>query len=131
MAQFQLFDIPKNQTEFSTKEVMAITGFTKEALRYYEKLDILGFIKRDTNNYRRYSANNLQRMQIIRIFQYTGMELTLLKEFSDHDPIEKHLKVYQDYQVSLQEHIQQLIEISEFIDKKIEYLNERKSSNKN
>ena len=70
-------------------------------------------------------------MQIIRIFQYTGMELTLLMEFSDHDPIEKHLKVYQDYQVSLQEHIQQLIEISEFIDKKIEYLNERKSSNKN
>ena len=131
MAQFQLFDIPKNQTEFSTKEVMAITGFTKEALRYYEKLDILGSIKRDTNNYRRYSANNLQRMQIIRIFQYTGMELTLLKDFSDHDPIDKHLKVYQDYQISLQEHIQQLLETSEFIDKKIEYLNERKPSNKN
>lgn len=31
MAQLKLFDIPKNQTEFSTKEVMAITGFTKEA----------------------------------------------------------------------------------------------------
>ena len=38
MAQFQLFDIPKNQTEFSTKEVMAITGFTKEASDCRQKL---------------------------------------------------------------------------------------------
>lgn len=52
MTQFHLFQIPSEQSTFATKEVMEITGFTKEALRYYEKLAILGPIARNQANYR-------------------------------------------------------------------------------
>ena len=72
MNQFHLFQIPPKQKSFSTKEVMEITGFTKEALRYYEKLAILGPIARNQANYRQYNTANLQRLQMVKVFQYLG-----------------------------------------------------------
>ena len=36
------FIIPDDLKNFSTKDVQTITGMTKDALRYYERLNLLG-----------------------------------------------------------------------------------------
>lgn len=50
----RLFTIPAEQTAFSTKEVVVITGMTKDALRYYEQQQLIGPVPRNHNNYRQY-----------------------------------------------------------------------------
>lgn len=129
MSQFQLFQIPSEQSTFSTKEVMAITGFTKEALRYYEKLAILGPIVRNQTNYRQYDTFNLQRLQMVKVFQYLGMDLSMLKDLSETDSLEKHLEVLRSYQATVHEQMSQLQEIDHFIENKIDYLINNHSKN--
>ncbi|BCA85930.1 MerR family transcriptional regulator [Enterococcus saigonensis] len=129
MTQFQLFQIPSGQNTFSTKEVMKITGFTKEALRYYEKLAILGPIARNQVNYRQYDTTNLQRLQMVKVFQYLGMDLSMLKDLSESDSLEKHLDVLRSYQRTVHEQMTQLKEIDRFIENKIDYLINNHSKN--
>lgn len=129
MTQFQLFQIPSGQNTFSTKEVMKITGFTKEALRYYEKLAILGPIARNQTNYRQYDKANLQRLQMVKVFQYLGMDLSMLKDLSENDSLEKHLEVLRSYQRTVHEQMTQLKEIDRFIENKIDYLINNHSKN--
>lgn len=129
MTQFQLFQIPSGQNTFSTKEVMKITGFTKEALRYYEKLAILGPIARNQVNYRQYDTTNLQRLQMVKVFQYLGMDLSMLKDLSENDSLEKHLEVLRSYQRTVHEQMTQLKEIDRFIENKIDYLINNHSKN--
>jgi len=71
-------NLPTNQTHFTTKEVVALTGVTKDALRYYEKIAILTDIPRDQNNYRQYSTDNLNQLQLILGFKKLGLDLSLL-----------------------------------------------------
>lgn len=129
MTQFHLFQIPAKQKSFSTKEVMEITGFTKEALRYYEKLAILGPIARNQTNYRQYDKANLQRLQMVKVFQYLGMDLSMLKDLSESDSLEKHLDVLRSYQRTVHEQMTQLQEIDHFIENKIDYLINNHSKN--
>ncbi|WP_368252407.1 MerR family transcriptional regulator [Enterococcus sp. 2201sp1_2201st1_B8_2201SCRN_220225] len=129
MNQFHLFQIPPKQKSFSTKEVMEITGFTKEALRYYEKLAILGPIARNQANYRQYNTANLQRLQMVKVFQYLAMDLSMLKDLSESDSLEKHLEVLRSYQRTVHEQMTQLQEIDHFIENKIDYLINNHSKN--
>ncbi|WP_270274666.1 MerR family transcriptional regulator [Enterococcus lactis] len=131
LTELLLFEIPEHQTSFSTKEVIEITGFSKEALRYYEKLDILGTIPRNQNNYRQYSQSNLQRLQMVKVFQYLGMSLSLLGSISEQDSQEKHLKILREYQASIQERMKQLNEIDQFIEQKIQLITAKQPSKKN
>ena len=125
-----LFEIPADQTSFATKEVLEITGFTKEALRYYEKLNLLGPIKRDRNNYRQYSQQNLQRMLFVKAFQHLGMDLSTLADVSEDDPPEKHIAILSDYQRSVQDHIRRLTEINQLLEQKIEFFRTRERTDK-
>lgn len=74
----RLFTIPAEQTAFSTKEVVAITGMTKDALRYYEQQQLIGPVPRNHNNYRQYSRQNLERLQFVATFRQLGLDLKLL-----------------------------------------------------
>ena len=71
-------NLPTNQTHFTTKEVVVLTGVTKDALRYYEKIAILTDVPRDQNNYRQYSTDNLNQLQLILGFKKLGLDLSLL-----------------------------------------------------
>jgi len=76
-------NLPPNKTHFTTKEVIALTGVTKDALRYYEKIAILTDIPRDQNNYRQYSVDNLKQLQLILGFKKLGLDLSLLASLID------------------------------------------------
>lgn len=114
------FDIP-NQTYFSTKEVTTITGMTKDALRYYEHLNILGDIKRDNNNYRQYSQGNLERLRFVQIFQTLGMNLNLLSKNNFDVTDQQKATDLREYRQNVRQQIVRLKSIDQFLTKKIDY----------
>ncbi|PMD72300.1 MerR family transcriptional regulator [Companilactobacillus nuruki] len=120
------FNIPDNQTSFATKEVIAITGMTKDALRYYEHLDILGPIKRDKNNYRQYSKQNLERLQFVQIFRILGLDLSLLTKSELEISSSQKATELREYRETVRQEKVRMDEIEEFLTNKINYFDKLK-----
>lgn len=114
------FEIP-DQASFSTKEVTAITGMTKDALKYYEHLNIMGPIKRDHNNYRQYSQRNLERLRFVQIFQTLGMDLNLLTNTESEPTDQQKAADLREYRQNVRQQITRLESIDQFLTKKIDY----------
>ncbi|MGH9821935.1 MAG: heavy metal-responsive transcriptional regulator [Blastocatellia bacterium] len=51
---------------FRSGELAALTGVSKDTLRYYERVGLLGPPERASNGYRRYSVASLTRVRLIR-----------------------------------------------------------------
>lgn len=115
------FIIPDDQKSFSTKDVQAITGMTKDALRYYERLNLLGPIVRNANNYRQYSKQNLERLQMVQIFRRLGLDLARLANTDVHDSPQKKIAELQDYQQTVPQEITRLTDMQNFLAQKIAY----------
>ncbi|WP_214464084.1 MerR family transcriptional regulator [Levilactobacillus brevis] len=115
------FIIPDDQKNFSTKDVQAITGMTKDALRYYERLNLLGPIVRNANNYRQYSKQNLERLQMVQIFRRLGLDLARLANTDVHDSPQKKIAELQDYQQTVSQEITRLTDMQNFLAQKIAY----------
>ncbi|GGA25827.1 MerR family transcriptional regulator [Paenibacillus physcomitrellae] len=63
-------------------------GLTIHTIRYYEKEGLLDdrHVRRESNNYRNYSEEALERLKLIKKFQSIGCSLAELKEvLRDHD----------------------------------------------
>lgn len=63
-------------------------GLTIHTIRFYEKEGLLNslHVHRDSNNYRNYSDEAIERLRLIRKFQSIGCTLAELKEvLQDHD----------------------------------------------
>lgn len=119
----KFFEIPKTQTYFATKEVVAITGMTKDALRYYEKIGVLRNVQRDGNNYRRYSHDDLERLRFVRMFQYLGLDLNLLANDDGRMSMGAKIAELKKYQSKVHQEQAHLAEIDAFLTDKIDYFN--------
>ncbi|MNI24816.1 Mercuric resistance operon regulatory protein [compost metagenome] len=63
-------------------------GLTIHTIRFYEKEGLLDerHVRRESNNYRNYSEEAIQRLKLIKKFQSIGCSLAELKEaLQDHD----------------------------------------------
>lgn len=63
-------------------------GLTIHTIRFYEKEGLLDdrHVRRESNNYRNYSEEAIERLKLIKKFQSIGCSLTELKEvLQDHD----------------------------------------------
>ncbi|ANS74538.1 MerR family transcriptional regulator [Paenibacillus yonginensis] len=63
-------------------------GLTIHTIRYYEKEGLLDdrHVRRESNNYRNYSEEAVERLKLIKKFQSIGCSLAELKEvLRDHD----------------------------------------------
>lgn len=117
----ETFEIPTNQTDFATKDVTKITGMTKDALRYYEKLGILKNIQRDQNNYRHYSRHDLERLRFVKIFQYLDLDLSLLAADNGQLTPADKIAELKNYQQKVHQEQDHLAQIDQFLSKKITY----------
>lgn len=68
---------------YSISEVSKITGLTQDTLRYYEKINLIQDILRDSAHKRRYTEKNLEWIQFLIKIKATGMKLSKLKEYGD------------------------------------------------
>ncbi|GEO70391.1 MerR family transcriptional regulator [Levilactobacillus acidifarinae] len=124
MSTIETFQIPTTQTSFATKEVTAITGMTKDALRYYERLGLLGAVPRDRNHYRQYSPQNLERLQFVQIFKRLGLDLNLLAGTDLNVTPARKAQDLRQYQQTVRQEMAHLTEIDAFLQRKIDYFDE-------
>lgn len=65
-------------------ELSNLSGFTRDTIRYYEKLGLLnGQISRSNNNYKNYSDKSLQTLNYISFGKKYGLSLSEIKELLD------------------------------------------------
>lgn len=61
------------------KEAEQLTGISSQNIRYYEKQGLLCPARNEENSYREYSANDIERLKLIRLFRKLGMPIEELR----------------------------------------------------
>ena len=110
-----------NKRHLSTKEVVAITGMTKDALRYYEQQQLIGPVPRNHNNYRQYSRQNLERLQFVATFRQLGLDLKLLSGDGNIPNRAQRIQELSAYRATVKKQIAQLQATDQFLAHKIAY----------
>lgn len=69
----------------SIKEAEALTGISRQNIRYYEKMGLLN-PKRDAGNgYRKYDEEDIERLKVILLFRKLDMPLEEIHKLLDHE----------------------------------------------
>src|SRR5579884_3826940 len=79
---------------YSIEQVASITGLTKRTLRYYEEVGLLPPTDRTESNYRRYSDEDIQRLeQIKKLSDLIGFSLADIREILEAEDERGQIKV--------------------------------------
>src|SRR5258708_26024628 len=71
----------EEQALYTIEQVATRTGFTKRTLRYYEEVDLLPPTGRTEGNYRRYTQDDIQRLERIKSLRdLLGFSLADIRE---------------------------------------------------
>jgi DNA-binding transcriptional MerR regulator len=62
------------------KELEVQTGLGRDAIRYYERRDLLGLVPRGPNNYRDYPPALVKQLRLLRAMQTLGFSLDEIRE---------------------------------------------------
>ena len=96
---------------YSIHEVAELSGLSVRTLQYYDERGLLK-VRRQANNYRVYSAEELDRLQQILLYREAGVPLRKIKEILD-DPAF-------DVETSLENHLESLLAQKSRLDALIE-----------
>lgn len=66
---------------YTINQVSQITNLSKPTIRYYEDIGLLSDIKRDKNNIRLFSDNNVSRLTIIQCMRSTGIGIEMIRHY--------------------------------------------------
>lgn len=111
---------------YTIKEVSKIMNISPYTLRYYEKIDLLEFVKRDKNGIRQFSKSDLLTLNTIYRLKDTGMPLQEIKHYLNLinegiDSVGERKKIMEEQKKSINRQIQKLQKALETIDAKIKY----------
>ena len=65
------------------KEVAEKFNMTNDTLRYYEKVGLIGPVKKNSSGIRDYSDNDLRRIEFIKCMRSAGLSIEILKKYVD------------------------------------------------
>lgn len=75
-------DIPDDHPQLSIHQVSEITKLTDNTIRYYERVGLLGQVKReDRTGYRRYSADDVNNLEIMACMRSVGIPIEIIKKY--------------------------------------------------
>lgn len=78
---------------YSIEQVAAQTGLTKRTLRYYEEVGLLPPTGRTEGNYRRYTADDIQRLERIKkLRDLLGFSLADIREILEGEDERGHIQ---------------------------------------
>ena len=105
--------------------VSKLTGLSAHTLRYYEKIDLLLNIKRDSKGYRDYCEKDLVWIEFIKRLKATNMPLTEIKKFAllrskGEGTISERLEILQNHQSRVKKQMNDLLIHQEKIKEKME-----------
>ena len=110
--------------DYSIGEVAERFGLTVDALRYYERMEVLPRASRDGGGRRRYSANDLLLLDVLLHLRVTGTPLTGIAEYTrlvqqDPDGVPERLALLRGHRNVITEKIARLERSLGVIDGKI------------
>src|SRR6266700_6386298 len=105
---------------FTIEQVAARTGLTKRTLRYYEEVGLLPPTDRTEGNYRRYSEEDIQRLERIKnLRDLMGFSLADIRELLEADDERGQIKVAYQHETDTMAKIAQLDRTDEIIHKQL------------
>ncbi|GGJ37991.1 MerR family transcriptional regulator [Deinococcus roseus] len=118
--------------DYSIEDITRLTGFSKHTLRYYEKAGLLDPIDRNTSGHRRYTEQDLGRLNFLGKLRTTGMSIQDMRLYiellrqGDHTRVER-LNILEHHHTQVSEQIAALQDALKAIEYKIQLY--RKTSN--
>jgi len=113
-------------TYYSPGEVADRFGFSLDTLRYYERIGVLRHIDRAPSGHRRYQADDVEMLDLVRCLRDTGMPIDTLRKFAelvrsgDHTMPDR-VALLEDHDKQLAAHLELLFERRDRIRHKIDY----------
>lgn len=113
----QLSQIPvDNSSSYSIEQVSTRTGLTKRTLRYYEEVGLLQPTDRTEGNYRRYSEDDLQRIDRIKeLRDLLGFSLTDIRQLLSTEDERDQIKAAYQQETNASEKLVQLDRVDDLI----------------
>ena len=107
------------------KEVAEKFDMTNDTLRYYEKVGLVGPVKKNSSGIRDYSEEDLKRIEFIKCMRSAGISIEVLKKYVDlYDEGEstklERQHLLEEEQDKLEEKIKTITEALEKLKYKIE-----------
>jgi MerR family transcriptional regulator, repressor of the yfmOP operon len=111
---------------FSIEQVAAQTGLTKRTLRYYEEVGLLPPTGRTEGNYRRYTQNDIQRVERVKnLRDLLGFSLADIREILQAEEERDQIRVAYRQETEATAKISQLERIDEIILHQLELIEQK------
>lgn len=110
-------------------EVSKLTKLKPHTLRYYESIGLIKDIKRNAAGNRVYSEEDLKWLEVINRLRETGMSISKMKEYArlrhiGDSTISERKIIMQEHLASINEKVNRLIELRNFVEKKVKIYTE-------
>jgi MerR family copper efflux transcriptional regulator len=112
-------------------KISAITGLSRDTIRYYEKIGLIKINKRQRrdNNYKEYSNEIIERLEIIKRAKHLGFSLQEIKELIEAWANKtlnnnERIELFESRIALLDEKILRLNEVKSLIRKRIKQIKE-------
>jgi DNA-binding transcriptional MerR regulator len=101
------------QEHLTIQQVSERTGLSVHTLRYYERIGLLAPVSRAANGHRRYSIEDVNRVQFLNKMRATGMPIRKLCEFAalyaeGDDSLGERIRVLEEHRQTVLETIAEL-----------------------
>lgn len=111
---------------FTIEQVAARTGLTKRTLRYYEEVGLLPPTGRTEGNYRRYSEEDIQRLERIKnLRDLMGFSLADIRELLEAEDERGQIKVAYQHETESPAKIAQLDRADELIHNQLHLIEQK------
>ncbi|HZS79501.1 MAG TPA: MerR family transcriptional regulator [Ktedonobacteraceae bacterium] len=111
---------------YSIEQVASITGLTKRTLRYYEEVGLLPPTDRTESNYRRYSDEDIQRLeQIKKLRDLLGFSLADIRDILEAEDERGQIKVAYQNETDAAAKLMQLDRADELIRRQLSLIDEK------
>ena len=108
----------------TSKAISEQTGVSIPTLSYYEQIGLLDRVERATNRHRRYTANDLRRIDFLKRLRATGMSISQMQYYVDlyregDTTSAERLRILETHRLAVQAQMDALSETLAFLDVKI------------
>ena len=111
---------------YSPAETAEISGFSLDTLRYYERIGLVEPVRRAVGGHRRYTDDDLGRLDMLRCLRGTGMPIARMKTFAEmlrsgDGTIPDRLALLEEHDAAVEAEMARLAEQRAKIQEKIAY----------
>lgn len=114
---------------YTIKEIAEIVGENEHTIRYYAKLGLFPKVKRDRNNIRVFSDDDIDDVRMVIMLADTGMPLESIKDYVDlataEDGESRQLEMLQRHQNEARSRMVRLQKEIQLLDWKVYQLQEK------